>query len=108
MFLYLLMMFRLPSRDHLVRLNFYSLLGAKCGSSTIDRHFQKLMEERFGDAYTSKSQKVIGPKSPFMSEFEEVKRRFIDTTLIDGIRLDLGLEDSEYYNKEDAEVTLTR
>ncbi|KUL88361.1 hypothetical protein ZTR_05059 [Talaromyces verruculosus] len=81
--------------------------GSKCGSSTIDRHFQKLMEERFGDAYTSKSEKVIGPKSPFMTEFEEVKRRFIDTTLIDGIRLDLGLEDSKYYNKEDAEVTLT-
>lgn len=66
------------------------------------------MEERFGDEYKSKSQKVIGPKSPFMTEFEEVKRRFNDLTLTDGIHLEFGVEDSEYYNKEDAEITLNR
>lgn len=43
-----------------------------------------------------------------MTEFEEVKRRFNDLTLTDGIHLELGVEDSEYYNKEDAEVTLNR
>jgi hypothetical protein len=66
------------------------------------------MEERFGNEYKSKSLKVIGPKSPFMTEFEDVKRRFNDLTDTDAIHLDMGLDDSEYYNKEDAEVILNR
>ncbi|EEA19166.1 conserved hypothetical protein [Talaromyces marneffei ATCC 18224] len=80
--------------------------GAKCGSSTIDRHFQKLMEERFGGKYKNKSPKFIGPKSTFMNEFENVKRRFDNDTDSDTLPLDMELESSEYYDSDDGEVIL--
>ena len=85
-----------------------SLQGAKCGSSTIDRHFQKLMEERFGEAYTSKPSKLIGPKSIFMNEFESLKRRLDMDTNTDVLPLVMDLESSEYYDAEDAEIILKR
>lgn len=87
---------------------FLLLLGAKCGSSTIDRHFQKLMEERFNDAYKAKSSKYIGPKSIFMNEFESLKRRFDSDTDTDVLPLVMDLETSDYYDANDAEVILTR
>lgn len=67
-----------------------------------------MMEERFGDSYTSKPSKFIGPKSIFMNEFESLKRRFDMDTDTDVLPLVMDLENSEYYDAEDAEVILTR
>jgi hypothetical protein len=66
------------------------------------------MEERFGEKYKNKSAKFIGPKSTFMTEFEEVKRRFKDDTDSDIVPLDMDLESNEYYDSEDGDVILKR
>ncbi|KAF3480439.1 heat shock 70 kDa protein 12A [Arthroderma uncinatum] len=50
--------------------------GAKCGSTTIDRQFYKLMLERFGDAFRDLPLKTKGPGSDFMDEFEKIKHDF--------------------------------
>lgn len=64
------------------------------------------MEERFGGKYKNKSPKFIGPKSTFMNEFENVKRRFDNDTDSDTLPLDMELESSEYYDSDDGEVIL--
>lgn len=66
------------------------------------------MEERFGEAYTSKPSKLIGPKSIFMNEFESLKRRLDMDTNTDVLPLVMDLESSEYYDAEDAEIILKR
>ncbi|TLD31277.1 hypothetical protein PspLS_02168 [Pyricularia sp. CBS 133598] len=51
-------------------------IGAKCGSTTIDRKMYKLMIERFGDAFTSLDDSRKGLGSHFMSTFENMKKGF--------------------------------
>ncbi|KAI6380277.1 hypothetical protein MCOR25_001704 [Pyricularia grisea] len=51
-------------------------IGAKCGSTTIDRSMNKLMAERFGDAFTSLGERRTGLGSHFMSTFENIKKGF--------------------------------
>ena len=50
--------------------------GAKCGGTTIDRNLHRLMEERFGIAFTSIDDRYKGPGSAFMDRFEGIKRDF--------------------------------
>ncbi|OKL57977.1 hypothetical protein UA08_06780 [Talaromyces atroroseus] len=82
--------------------------GAKCGSSTIDRQFLKFMRQRFGTEFTSKSEKIIGPKSRFMEEFEGIKRRFDERTETEGLRLQMNWDNQDQYDSEDGEVILKR
>ncbi|EHA52891.1 hypothetical protein MGG_05163 [Pyricularia oryzae 70-15] len=51
-------------------------IGAKCGSTTIDRNIYKLMVERFGDAFTSLDGRCTGLGSYFMSTLENFKKGF--------------------------------
>ncbi|KAK2875390.1 hypothetical protein FQN49_001639 [Arthroderma sp. PD_2] len=50
--------------------------GAKCGSTTIDRKFYELMQERFGAAFRCLPLKTKGPGSNFMEAFEQIKQDF--------------------------------
>ncbi|KAM5349521.1 hypothetical protein ACJ41O_006026 [Fusarium nematophilum] len=50
--------------------------GGKCGGTFVDRNLYKLMEDRFGTAFTSLDPRIIGPGSPFMDQFELKKRDF--------------------------------
>lgn len=67
-----------------------------------------MMEERFGYKYKTKPPKLIGPKSIFMNEFENMKRRFDNNTASDVLPLAMDLETSAYYDLEDGEVILKR
>jgi hypothetical protein len=51
-------------------------LGGKCGATWIDRNLHKLMQERFGIAFTSLPSTKIGAQSLFMETFEGIKRDF--------------------------------
>ncbi|KKZ64310.1 hypothetical protein EMCG_09694 [[Emmonsia] crescens] len=50
--------------------------GAKCGATTIDRELHKLMESKYGTAFSSLQVKETGHGSQFMELFESVKRWF--------------------------------
>ncbi|KAM0425881.1 hypothetical protein ACHAPT_008819 [Fusarium lateritium] len=50
--------------------------GGKCGGTFVDRNFHKLMERRFGKAFTSLEPELVGPGSQFMDQFEMAKRDF--------------------------------
>lgn len=80
--------------------------GAKCGSTTIDRRLHHFMKERFGEEFTKKSQKSIGPKSKFMVDFEDLKRRFSSSTLTDNLPLDMNWNNRDQYDPEEGEVIL--
>ncbi|TLS30837.1 hypothetical protein PpBr36_03535 [Pyricularia pennisetigena] len=51
-------------------------IGAKCGSTTIDRNLHKLMAARFGNAFKSLDERRTGLGSQFMSSFENIKKGF--------------------------------
>jgi hypothetical protein len=82
--------------------------GGRCGSTTIDRQFQKFMEERFGEEFTKKPQKIIGPGSRLMKEFESLKRKFDGGSGSERLMLDLDWDDPYHYDDETAEVVLKR
>jgi len=89
-----------------------SKIGAKCGSTMIDRRFDQLMQSRFGRAYTSVSKEYKGPGSKFMRSFEGAKRNFEgpgDPRPIEvwPIRLD-GVPLSQQYDPQLLTVKLTR
>lgn len=50
--------------------------GGKCGSTYIDRNFNRWMTDTFGTAFTSLPAKRRGPGSAFMKSFEAAKRAF--------------------------------
>jgi len=86
------------------------LPGGKCGSTTIDRAFYKLMCNRFGSTFTGLKREKTGPGSSFMSHFESAKRDFGCSEYSKTYRLHLKMpkaKDSEYYDTEDDEVLLT-
>ncbi|KAL1626259.1 hypothetical protein SLS54_003096 [Diplodia seriata] len=99
------------------RLKFQELCvggGAKCGSTYIDRNFNKWMINKFGDAYTSLSQKKRGAGSAFMRSFEAQKKSFGSKLLSRGgqkyIEVDhiaMVSPSCTYYDGDEAVVNLT-
>ncbi|KAF4536091.1 Heat shock protein HSP73 [Lasiodiplodia theobromae] len=89
-------------------------VGAKCGSTYIDRNFNTWMVNKFGEAYTSLSQKKRGAGSAFMRSFEAQKKTFGSKLLgrgdqkyieIDHIAMDVP--SSSRYDSDEAVVNLT-
>ncbi|KAK8190988.1 hsp70-like protein [Phyllosticta capitalensis] len=87
-------------------------IGGKCGSTSIDRHFNNWMKRTFGLAYTRLPQKRRGPGSPFMNSFEIAKKsfgssgRFYQNYIeIDCIHMNTGA--SNHYDAEEGTVKLT-
>ncbi|KAL1641388.1 hypothetical protein SLS58_006089 [Diplodia intermedia] len=99
------------------RLQFQELcvgVGAKCGSTYIDRNFNKWMVNKFGDAYTSLSQKKRGAGSAFMRSFEAQKKSFGskllgrgDQKYIEVDHIPMDAPSSTRYDNEEAVVNLT-
>ncbi|KAF5704859.1 Hsp70 family heat shock protein [Fusarium globosum] len=83
--------------------------GGKCGSTTIDRAFHRLMEERFGSSFSSLSYQKTGAGSKFMTQFESIKRHFGVSKLAKRhlIDLNLGCADSQWYRGDENEVVIT-
>jgi hypothetical protein len=86
------------------------LIGGKCGSTYVDRNFHELMKKRFGESFTMLPPKRIAPRSEFMRQFESIKRDFRGTGHRDHpytLTLFMNVEESEYYDEDDAQVKLT-
>jgi hypothetical protein len=71
------------------------------------------MEDRFGDEFTKKPQKEIGPGSKFMAEFENIKRKFAGYSRPETLRLNLDWDNLDEYDEENggscaSEVTQAR
>ncbi|KXJ86326.1 hypothetical protein Micbo1qcDRAFT_209258 [Microdochium bolleyi] len=83
--------------------------GAKCGSTTIDRAFHGLVQERFGAAFSKLPPAKKGANSKFMAEFESRKRAFgsLDHDRTYGFFLKMDVEDSQYYEEDECEVLLS-
>ncbi|KAI1990676.1 hypothetical protein LOZ53_003137 [Ophidiomyces ophidiicola] len=89
------------------------LPGAKCGSTTIDREFYKLMSKRFGDAFDRLPLKLKGPGSEFMNAFERIKQDFGYSTVGDEIYelpLDMSTEDAlpKYFDEDERLVKISQ
>ncbi|OJD36554.1 hsp70 family protein [Diplodia corticola] len=99
------------------RLQFQELcvgVGAKCGSTSIDRNFNQWMVDEFGHAYTCLSQKKRGAGSAFMRSFEAQKKSFGskllgrgDQKYIEIDHLAMDLPSSSRYDSDEAVVNLT-
>lgn len=83
-------------------------IGAKCGSTTIDRHLHALMERRYGSAFKEIADSV-GIGSRFMTRFESIKRSF-DGSEGDVFSLPLLMDhpDTDDYKQGLQKVTITR
>ncbi|KAL1615733.1 hypothetical protein SLS54_008863 [Diplodia seriata] len=90
-------------------------VGGKCGSTYIDRNFNKWMAERFGRSYTSLPPKRRGPGSSFMRSFESAKKAFGSKLLnmgdqkfieIENIYM-AGVYSSSHYDSDEGVVKLT-
>lgn len=89
-------------------------IGAKCGSTYIDRNFNTWMVNKFGEAYTSLSQKKRGAGSAFMRSFEAQKKIFgskllgrDDQKYIEIEHIDMDIPSSSRYDNDEAVVNLT-
>ncbi|KAK3369988.1 hypothetical protein B0H63DRAFT_514209 [Podospora didyma] len=84
-------------------------IGGKCGSTSIDRAFHKLMRSRFGDAFDCLPPHKTGATSEFMGKFESAKRDFGTSQYSRTYRfhLKMKVENSDYYDSVDDEVLLT-
>ncbi|KAK7539979.1 hsp70-like protein [Phyllosticta citribraziliensis] len=89
-------------------------IGAKCGSTYIDRNFNSWMTRTFGKAFLSLSPKRRGPNSSFMRSFETAKRSFGSKLLgnndqkwieIDHINMDV--QNSSNYDYDEATVRIS-
>lgn len=84
--------------------------AGKCGSTSIDRAFYKLMRERFGPAFDRVPEEKRSVSSKFMKDFEAAKRDYGVSEYPRNSRLNLkinGVEGYDYYDDEDNEVLLT-
>jgi hypothetical protein len=83
--------------------------GGKCGSTTIDRAFHRLMRSRFGMAFTSLPLAKKGAGSNLMKQFESAKRDFGSAEYAKTYRfhLKMNAEDSRYFDADDDEVLIT-
>ncbi|KAK4904085.1 hypothetical protein LTR66_017945, partial [Elasticomyces elasticus] len=90
-------------------------IGGKCGSKTIDRNMYKLMNERYGSAWTAVSDNWKSPGSRYMTEFEDHKRNFGSMTSNSQdmtLRLRTRVEELQgraapQYDVNEGEITLT-
>jgi hypothetical protein len=64
------------------------VIGAKCGSTTIDRQLHLLMSENYGEEFKEKGD-LIAIGSKFMNHFEQIKRNFDGENKLSGFRLPL-------------------
>lgn len=84
-------------------------IGGKCGSTTIDRAFLKLVRSRVGKPFKNWSPKKTGRGSNLMMAFERVKRGFGTSTGEQSWRIPLGYVEDDIDNGiEDCELTITR
>jgi molecular chaperone DnaK (HSP70) len=94
------------------KVNFEELLvgvGAMCGSTFIDRNFNKWMIEKFGEAYTKIDPELRGPSSNFFRQFEVAKKNFSGpnhTKRIDIWPLNMDVPKSAVYDKRNFTVRL--
>lgn len=85
--------------------------GGKCGSTYVDRNLHELMSKRFGNAFDKIPHAKKGPGSKFMNAFESAKCQFgnsADPGSIEVGPLDLGVEDSKYFDADERAVLLDR
>ncbi|GME37476.1 hsp70 family protein [Neofusicoccum parvum] len=89
-------------------------VGGKCGSTYIDRNFNKWMVQKFGSAYTDLSQKKRGAGSAFMKSFEAQKKAFgsnllgkADQKYIEVDHINMDAPSSSSYDSDEAVVQLT-
>ncbi|RJE22726.1 hypothetical protein PHISCL_04942 [Aspergillus sclerotialis] len=87
-------------------------IGGKCGSTHIDRNFNRWMTETFGDAYESVPFERRGPGSRFMESFNSAKRNFTGKTqssnTIEVGPLTMKVDSSEHYDEDERAVLLTK
>ena len=90
------------------------ILGGTCGGTYIDRNLHSLLEKRYGEAFSSLSQRQIGPGRRFMNSFESRKRDFRINNVRKAFRVQLkipafytGLE-IEGYDKNIEEILLSK
>lgn len=97
----------LPHESQLSKLRLTSI-GAKCGSTTIDRHLHAFMERKYGKAFKEKAGS-LGIGSKFMRRFESIKRNFGGEPGED-FSLPLLMEhpDTDDYKQGFQRVTITR
>jgi hypothetical protein len=86
-------------------------VGGKCGSTMIDRNFNKWMTTTFGDAYQLVDSINRGAGSEFMELFIRAKRAFRGTENpkignIGPIKMDVSFP-TTYYRKDELSVCLT-
>ncbi|ERF72261.1 hypothetical protein EPUS_02148 [Endocarpon pusillum Z07020] len=89
-------------------------IGAKAGSTCVDRALHKLMRDRYGKAFSSLPAMKIGPGSKFMEDFETIKRDFDDNDPTQTFQVHLKMRDLRkqdqnvvQYDFEEDEIMLT-
>lgn len=83
--------------------------GGKCGSTCIDRRFLAWMSQTFGSAFDNTNDKLKGPGSRLMKEFESAKREF-RAEGEDSYEVTLhmrGVRDSELYEEDESKVKIS-
>jgi hypothetical protein len=75
-------------------------IGGKCGGTSIDRALHTLMEERYGEAFSSLPYAKIGPGSSFIETFEKWKRIFTNNDLSQIWELPLKMPALEKHDPE--------
>lgn len=92
------------------------MAGGKCGGTTVDRNFHKILQERFGIAFEELPLNKIGARSHFMNAFEAIKRDFrgnLDESKVYEVPLKMKKLDEEdpkmrdWYDFEEDVVKLT-
>ncbi|EOD52620.1 putative hsp70 family protein [Neofusicoccum parvum UCRNP2] len=78
-------------------------IGGKCGSTAIDRNFNKWMIKTFGAKFTDIPEKRRAPSSLFMKSFEGAKRSFTGDGSMDPIEV-YGLNMGDPFTYYDGEI----
>ncbi|KAF2084380.1 actin-like ATPase domain-containing protein [Saccharata proteae CBS 121410] len=88
-------------------------MGGKCGSTAIDRNFNKWMHATFGQAYEDVKLQRRSPGSKFMRSFESAKKNFGSNPYGGNegkiIQVDIWMQtrSSELYDEDDGTLMLT-
>ncbi|RDW74281.1 Hsp70 family protein [Aspergillus mulundensis] len=86
-------------------------IGAKCGSTAIDRKFYNLMGRLFGKAFTDFPRSKTAPGSEFMNKFEVIKRDFgydsENTTHELSLNIKPVAPDPAYFNADENVVVIS-
>ncbi|KAJ6008084.1 actin-like ATPase domain-containing protein [Penicillium herquei] len=85
--------------------------GTLCGSTSVDREFYKLMQERFGGLFSSLQLDQTGLSTKFMNDFMEIKHAFTGYgDMIFKLHLDMNVSRSfnpEWYDQRTQTVILS-